>query len=147
MAYAKRKNARAMHVRIPGGTKKTIPATGKVILGVILVATIMVVVAILMAFFSDHERLAKNEFEALASNYYEDYFYEKITDAKALDKYKETGLSVLTLRQLVLHEPSLGGTENVEKYCDLNLSYAKIFPQEPYGKKDYRVEYKYVCDW
>lgn len=147
MAYAKRKNARAMHVRIPGGTKNTIPMAGKVILGVILIATIMVIGSILAAYFSDHERLAKNEFEALVSNYYEDYFYEKITDTKALDKYKETGLSVLTLRQLVLHEPSLGGTENIEKYCDLNLSYAKIFPQEPYGKKNYRVEYKYVCDW
>lgn len=147
MAYAKSKNARAMHVRIPASPKKTIPMTGKIILGVILIATIMVVVTVLIAYFSNPERLTKNEFGALASNYYEDYFYEKITDAKALEKYKETGLSVLTLRQLVLHEPSLGGTENVEKYCDLNLSYAKIFPQEPYGKKDYRVEYKYVCDW
>ena len=147
MAYAKSKNARTIHVRIPSGTKKSIPTTGKVILGVIFIATIMVATAVAIAFFSNPERLTKNELGALVSNYYENYFYEKITNAEVLDKYKDTGLSILTLRQLVLHEPRLGGTENVEKNCDLNLSYAKIFPQEPYGKKDYRVEYKYVCDW
>ena len=150
MVYAKNKkrvNARKLHSRTRSSIPKTESSAGKLILGVIGIATIIVVFSIIFSLLTSPEHLTKSEFNTLASKYYEDYLYENITDPSILEKYQKTGLSVVTLRQLILHEPSLGPSDNLKKYCDENQSYIKIYPEAPYKKSDYRVEFTYTCDW
>ena len=147
MAYGKKRsvNARTLH---HNNNRRTAKATlaGKTIVLVIVVAVLAVLVALLISFLRNPERVAKSELEDMAKNYYENSFYAKLTDKDVLENYKVSGLPDLTARQLILHDISKP-SEVFEKYCDKDTTRVKIFPEEPYGKTDYRIEYKYNCEY
>ena len=137
----------------PNGAKRTI-------LVVIGLTILMVILATFNAFFFTPERIAKDEVSALVNNYYEKSVYENIIKAnesdinsgrKTLDdimkKYSELGFSRITFRQLILlsEESFPHAAAKISPYCDENRSYAVIYPDAPYGKSDYHVEYNYDC--
>ena len=132
----------------------------KVILGVIGVAILAVLVALLSMFMSDPERSIKSKIDTMASDYYENYLYKNLAESgiyindkeglkKTLAEYSETGLSSITLRQFLLYDNRKYGAdaEFLTKYCNENKTYVKFFPEPPYEKNSYRAEFNYSCNF
>ena len=142
------KSARALHSRVrPEASPSFSAIAGKITLAIIVISTLLVIFTIITHYIFSPERLAKSEISTLAKEYYEDIFYPKITDRSVLETYKASGLPRLTLRQLVLHTPALSPAKHAEEYCDINSTIIRIYPDPPYGKSDYHVEYTYACEF
>ena len=129
----------------------------KIIITIILVSMIVILIAVLISFLFKPENLVKSKISNLSSNYYENYLYDGLNDSanfsgdykSTLEKYKDTGLTYITLRQLILHnkEENASTGEYIKEYCDEEKTTIKFFPEEPYGKTNYHIEYHYVCNF
>ncbi len=129
-----------------------------IILAVIGLAGLMVIMATFSAFYFTPEKVVKNEIESIVKEYYENAIYENIikSDSIASGKkslsdvmklYSEKGFSRIFLRQLLLvnSEKHQNAISIIKKYCDENLTSIVIYPDAPYGKSDYHIEYEYSC--
>lgn len=129
----------------------------KIIIAIILTSMIVIVIAILTSFLFKPENLVKSKISNLSSAYYENYLYDGLSDSNnfsgdyksTLEKYKDTGLAYITLRQLILHDQEKNAStgDYIKDYCDEEKTTIKFFPEEPYGKTNYHVEYHYVCNF
>ena len=125
----------------------------KSILAIIILATLTVILTILLSYFTNPERIVKSKIPAIATDYYENYFYPEITadSTKPLDeimsRYVTTGFARVTLRQLLLFdgERHAEAAAVLATYCDTNDTFVQFFPESPFGKTDYRVDYHYSC--
>lgn len=119
------------------------------ILTIIIFVTLIVVGFSIFNLIATPEFLVKHRIENIAKDYYENYFYDSVPDHEALDLYKDTGLARISLRQLLLYSDKKHATslEFFEKYCDLEKTYIKIFPENPYERINYRVDYTYSCNF
>lgn len=136
-------------------SRKSFLVIRRVILTVIALAMMVVVLALLTAIFNKPEAVIKSKIEAIATDYYENYYYEKILDntpsdmtmSEAMERYLKRGFPVVSLRQLMLFDSRRHADAEAElyKYCDPDETTIQIYPAEPFGVKDYRVEYKYAC--
>ena len=127
-----------------------------IVIGV-MVSVLMVGVSLAATVYFNPERLAKQKFEWLAKDYYENYYYEKLMEGidpalkeEKLAMYAETGLQPVLLRQLLLYQNGKysdmkGYFEKEGFVCDKNKTSAQFFPVEPYGRTDYTVKYNYSC--
>ena len=124
---------------------------------VIILATILVFIAVICSVLLNPERQVKLKFEALATNYYENIFYNDLITSddfsgnpqQALEKYAGTGLAPITLRQLILHDDTAAkdAADYLLKYCDENETRVIFFPEPSYSKTSYRAEYIYACNF
>lgn len=142
------------YVSLPYQQNKNRPSRPKFVRGfilcVILSMIVIVIISVVCLVVFNPERQVKSKINSLAATYYEDYFYPKITKdpATVLKKYENTGLSQVTLRQL-LFDPS-GSTKKsgyILAHCDENKTYVKYYPEPPYSKTSYRTEINYSCDF
>ncbi|MBQ3296266.1 hypothetical protein IJG95_00955 [Candidatus Saccharibacteria bacterium] len=138
------------------------------ILTVIILAMLTVLAYTIFTIIATPEFLVKRKIESLTSDYYENYFYPKILENNSLkkddvldpasaeshlssimEKYLDTGFSRITLNQLFLYDnrKNYAAASSISKYCDLNKTTIKIFPESPYTVKSYRVDYKYSCNF
>ncbi len=123
------------------------------ILGVILASMLVVIIGVIVLVFAKPERQVVKKIEALASEYYEKSIYGSMrksnpsTFKKSLERYADTGFSPVALRRLLLFKSTSATKESkyLTKYCDDNNTYVVYYPTEPYGEKNYRVEYHYTC--
>ena len=93
----------------------------------------------------------------LAKTYYEEFIYEGIKNASAnedevakkMDRYVESGFAPVNLRQLMLYkrEQTKKDADYIRRYCDENKTSVKFYPEKPYGKEDYRIEFRYSCEF
>ena len=139
--------------------KAPTPVEKKITFGCLIVLIIVVIVSLFVGFFFNPERVAERKLAALAKDYYENYFYENFSEtierddkAEAFKKYEETGFAPVYLRQLLLFDNERNAS--FEKYfkndrysCDRSKTKVQFFPVEPYGKKDYTVEYTFSCNY
>jgi len=146
MAYAKNTNRKKFH---PAKT----PAQ-KVILTVIILAIIAVFASLVCIPILSPENQTKSKISHFATNYYENYFYPKIFSgnknmAEVLGRYTNTGFSRISLRQIFLSNPEISDTDIdfLVRYCDENSTTIQFFPEAPYDKTSYRVEYTYSCSF
>ncbi|MBR3257312.1 hypothetical protein IKG02_03460 [Candidatus Saccharibacteria bacterium] len=137
--------------------KKSSDTTRKVIIAGIVVSSAMVILSIVVSVFFNDEAIAHRKFNQLVREYYEDYFYDKMMETieddlveKKLAKFAQSGVQPVTLRQVLLYQN--GKNSEYKKYfdtgafyCDKNNTEAIIYPEEPFGKKDYHIEFKYSC--
>ena len=140
-------------------TLRPTTATGKIMLGVIAMAFIVVVVAVVCAFLFTTERMVKARLDGIARDYYENYFYEKMVSSDkyaeiddmdaAMAKYVETGFARVELRQMVLGnaKTSEGDVDYVLRHCDENTTAVVFYPESPYGRESYHMEFTYDCDF
>ncbi len=155
MAYAKNKYSSKMHAhrtRFLSSREKT-PAQ-KITLAIIISATILVIISVLCIFILDNERIAKSKISSLASEYYENYFYpsmsiEKDELADVMSDFLETGFNNVNLRQLILAtgKDHSADADFLRKYCDEKSTIIRFFPEPPFDKTSYHVEYSYSCDF
>ncbi len=163
------KKVRAKKPNLCFSTKNTSARTAKrTILTVIALAMLAVLGYTIFTIIATPEFLVKREINHLTSDYYENYFYPKIlknnsiegSDAtnpsfteshlsSVMEQYLETGFSRITLNQLFLYDnrKNYSLAAPIAKYCDLDKSFIKIFPESPYTAKNYRVEYNYSCNF
>ena len=132
--------------------------TRKIMIVLIVVMMATVVVFAIYKAINTPEKMTKDRIGDYARAYYEDYFYPKTKASTSSDKFEETmrnfaerGLDDgrVSLRQLMLHDGGHFSNELsvIADYCDLDKTFAEIYPTKPYGKTDYRVEYKYSCNF
>lgn len=116
-------------------------------LSVIILAMLVVILAVLFMSFTKPEKMVTQKMEEIATDYYENYFYDRIKDYNNLDSYVENGFSRVTLRQLLLFdsERHADAASLLNQYCDAEKTYIRIYPEEPFSKKDYRIDYNYAC--
>ena len=125
----------------------------------VIVSVAMVGVSVFVATYCNAEAVAHRKFEAMAREYYENYYYDKFLgtmteEAKQvkMEIYEKTGLQPVLLRQLLLYQN--GKNAGMKKFfdtegytCDRNVTSAKFYPVKPYGRTDYTVEYNYACSY
>ena len=123
----------------------------------IIVSTVMVGVSVFVAVHFNAEAVAHRKFEAMAREYYEDYYYDKFmaeidpeVKEERLKMYEVTGFQPVLLMQLLLYQNGKyssykGYFEKDGFSCDKNKTSAKFYPVAPYGKYDYTVKYDYSC--
>ncbi len=127
----------------------------RVVFGIVVVAMLAVILAVLAAIFNNPEALVTGKIEKITADYYENYFYTRIEDygttdkslAEIMERYVEAGFSRITLRQLLLFDSEryASSAAYITEYCDPETTYVKIYPEAPFTKSDYRVEYHYAC--
>lgn len=129
----------------------------KIMIGVVCAAMLMVVVAMICGIFFNNERMTKKKLDQMASEYYEGYIYENLIHGamskeeieNVMKRYVTKGFAPVNLRQLLLYDgrKNAKDAEFVKKFCDENETSVKFYPEEPYDKKAYRMEYRYGCEW
>lgn len=129
----------------------------KFILFLIPFTAIVILFSIICANIFSPENQVKSRLAALAADYYENAFYEKLIHSNnfsgdpetALRDYQDSGLPVISVRQLYLYNPTktTNDVSYLIKYCDENATTAKIYPEPPYSQSSYRVEYTYSCNF
>jgi len=128
-----------------------------IIIIVIILCMLSVITAVIYNLFSKPENIVKAKISEISSDYYENYLYknfnfEKYSSedfANFMQKYENVGLTTTTLRQLLLydHQKNADVAPLLEKYCDENTTFIKFYPEQPYSKTSYRVEYTYSCEF
>ena len=100
-----------------------------------------------MSLAFSEENVTKRKVEELARDYYENYYFEK--NEKDVSKRAEKGIGKISLRQLVLFDNGrhLDMSEELSEVCDTSATSVNIYPEAPYEKQNYRVEYNYSCNF
>ncbi len=120
----------------------------------ILACMALVTMSVIWGLYEIWDGKLKLETEKIATDYYETYFYPKLASSEKgakdfLEKYTESGLAPVPLRQLLLfdnarHQDSRPLYETEE--CNTNNSLVLFYPKSPFGKKDYRIDIKLSCE-
>ena len=126
----------------------------KTIFIIIVLAILTVFVALLYSLIFNTEHVTKSKISYLATNYYENYFYPNLSPhnkdmSDVLNRYTDTGLARISLRQLILSNQDLSqqDIDYFRKNCDENTTFVQFFPTEPFGSTDYRTEFTYSCSF
>lgn len=135
--------------------KKHYSLIQKMIIGIIIATSTIIIAALIILFFSNPERNVKNQISSLASDYYENYLYEKTISAnkntdpsEIFGDYEKSGLSTVYLRQLLYyktHDKKI--IDFLKEYCDENHTSVKFYPEPPYSKNSYRADFTYSCEF
>jgi hypothetical protein len=137
--------------------RKRSGSISRLVIILIIIASLAVAATMIYRNLYENKFFAEKKFEELSRNYYENSLYESFLLehdgedlGEAFSKYK-TGFKV-KLRQILNYE-FLEHDMNYRSYfdtdtysCDTNESYARFTAHEPYGKKDYDVEFKLICN-
>ena len=124
----------------------------KIIIPIAIVVLVLIVAGILTLINSKEykEKLITSELRTMTEEFYGYYYDENNVDKKAteyLAKFKDTGLGI-TLGDLKIYLESRTNkkydSKKLEK-CDVANTIVTVFPKSPYGKKDYRIEFKLSC--
>ncbi|MBR3116217.1 hypothetical protein IKF30_03275 [Candidatus Saccharibacteria bacterium] len=152
-----KKRTRSSYGRRVARKKYDITVVRRVVLWVIGLTIATVVVGVVVCLVWSNERVTKAKLDAMAKDYYEGYIYENLISGamsqdeinKTMERYEGWGFAPVNLRQLLSYDEQKNGkgAEFVKNYCDENDTSVKYYPEVPYDKKSYRLEYKYVCEW
>ncbi len=92
---------------------------------------------------------------SLAQAYYETYYYpdafgdnlDKATDF--LSRFAESGLSRVSLRQILLLTPGVTESEKtlLREKCNENATSVIYYPEAPYEQGSYHTEFHYSCNF
>lgn len=117
------------------------------ILTVIAFATLAVVGFMIFNLIATPEFLVKRKIESIVDDYYQNYFYDSVPEHDNLSYYTESGLSRLSLRQLLLYSDRKhqDSQDFFSRYCSLDKTSIKIYPEEPFSRNDYHANYTYSC--
>lgn len=139
---------------------KKIKINKKVVIMIISII-ILVIFASIILFFTlnkseDESLKLSSSLKDLGIDFYENFYYKQIgkTDnerKKFLEKYKDIGIKVSLdnlsrykkddmddiLKQFV--------NDKTKEECDRNSSMVIIYPKDPYGQKDYKIDSILAC--
>ena len=123
----------------------------------VIISALVLAVNIAMNEIYREDRVAERALAALAKDYYENYYYDRVKStssdpADALKKYTEIGIPSISLRQLLLVDnrrfaPYASSFKNSRYACNNEQTTIKIYPKEPFEKTDYEVKLNLSCSW
>ena len=129
----------------------------RVIVAVIVILVVVVGVALASVLLLNPKRLATNKIEEMAKEYYEEFTYDGLVEnvgtgdelREAMEKYTTRGFASVSLRQLLLYDnqKNLKDGGFLREMCDENTTSVKFYPEEPFDRHSYRIEYKLDCDF
>lgn len=158
-----RKTARTKHYYKPRPAEFSdycsSPLVKKIVIGVIFAVFLVTGIYVVYHFYLTNENVTKYRLSELASDYYENYFYEELTNSEAfkqngsletvMENYNKYGLPRIALKDLIVH-----GEQKTTPYagyltnrCDENDTFVKFYPDPPYEKTSYHFEYTYACNF
>lgn len=120
--------------------------------GVLLIITISAVIILILRANNrvKEETTLKLYLEEMGREFYEQK-YQPYTEETVLSKFTEVGIK-FDLRSLSRINPEQNAKKiesfvnsKTKEECDKDESMVIIYPQSPYGEKDYRVEVVLVC--
>lgn len=126
----------------------------KIVLCLMITSAALVIFALIAFAYFYSDAIVKNRLSMLAQTYYEDYYYNNLTDngtkTSVLESYSENGLPMVRLNQLLAFDGHKyadfeSDFVNSRYTCDLNNTTVKYYPVAPYGPQDYNVKYTYAC--
>lgn len=133
------------------------PLVKKIILTIIIIAMILVVSITTYSLIFTKENQIKWQFSKIATDYYENYYYQNLIKSssntediyKYLEDHHEKGLQNITLNILLSYDnQKISDHKNLlSENCDRNSTFIKIYPDPPYDKKSYHIEYTYSCGY
>ena len=150
---------RNIYISKSNSIQRSYPITKKIILGVILVATLIVFTVSIFALFFDKKNLTEFLINKIAADYYENYYYPNFSSTKgfkqakdldsAMEKYRNYGFAPVTLRQLLLYDNRKNAkyADPLKKYCNENYTVVKFYIDPPYGKSNYHYDITYSCNY
>ena len=124
------------------------------------ISIILIIIGLVISIFNGNMGVEKDEMtiylEKMGKEFYEDFYYKQIgqTDKERhefLEKYKDIGIKVnldsLSRYKKEDSEKILEEFVNskTEEACDKTNSMVVIYPKEPYGNEDYRIDAILVC--
>lgn len=126
-------------------------------------AVVVILIAVLCIVNGSNQSKLEARMKELAVDFYENFYYDSpSTEAKEkaefVKKYEKTGIKI-DLSNLSRYAGSKKGAKKelatsilsefknskTDKECDANQTKAIIYPQDPYGKKDYKLEIVLSC--
>ncbi len=125
-----------------------------VLFGIVMTSIIVITIALFSQLGDTPTQRAEKELKRLADDYYVLYLYPRLIGSKktaeeALKIYDDAGVPTVFLRQM-LH---FNDDENIESAvffenlkCNTNTTGVRYYPVEPYGPRDYTVDYIWHCD-
>ena len=131
---------------------KSSSITRTITIAIIILAMIIVVTFIILTIVFSKENIIKSEINDIATDYYENHLYEKYASPDGstnnLNKYEENGINHIPLRQLLYSNKDYKEkAESILKYCDENKTFIKYYPDSPFSKTSYHIEYTYSCNF
>lgn len=166
MAHEKNKNSNRLHAsrtriklsnlaQAKRTDRKIFDAARRTILTTIIATMLIVILAVLLTQFSSPERVVKQKITDIVADYYENYYYPQLVGTanqdtsldQIMSHYTKSGFARITLRQLLLfdNERYAKSADTITTYCDEDSTFVQIFPESPFGKSDYRIDYHYSC--
>lgn len=122
-----------------------------VVAGVLVIA----IVLIILLGANNQEKKLTSELESIGRNFYEEFYYSQIGSndeerASFLSKYSTIGIKVdleNLARTLDNKDEELAKFVNnkTKQSCHLTNSKVTIYPQDPYGKTDYKIDVTLDC--
>lgn len=129
----------------------------KIMISTIVILLIAATVMVVFTLTHRPEDEIKNLISKLSSNYYENYLYANFSQTASfkenpdtiMQKYEKYGFSSITLGQLLLYDNKKNQehTDFLKSHCDINKTTIKFYPESPYQKNNYHVDYTYSCDF
>ena len=129
----------------------------KTILLVILLCFIIVICLSIFSFLYKPEDHIKGTIENLSRDYYENYLYPSFNEINdfendpsvVMKKYEKHGFPTLSLRKLLLYDNRKNGkyADELTHYCDEDHTIIRFYPEAPYEKDNYRIDFTYSCEF
>lgn len=127
------------------------------LLSMIGVSAVAIVATLILSNIFDPVKRSEHELEKLADSYYIEYLYPRSLGKylnepeTVLKDYVSQGLPTILLRQLLLYNngknaSSIDAFSNSYYQCDANKTYVRFYPVEPYGPRDYTIQYSTACE-
>jgi len=131
--------------------------TIKMLLNVLFIVVAIIIAVVFIFFFKEKQKKEENKLynsmNVVVKDYYKDYYYRNIlnSDSNTAKKYNKTGIT-LTLRELAKYKVndedsilSLFKNYRTGANCDYDKTKIVIYPIEPYGNEDIRIDATIVC--
>lgn len=131
----------------------------KLIIAIISIVLVVIIIAVLVIFsikvFFNTERKLTKKITNMSKEYYANY-YDQLAEnrskediKKVLSKFTSIGIKI-NLENLSnfsegKYKKEVKEFKNGDKKCDTNNTKAIVYPQEPYGKNDYKIEIELDC--
>lgn len=136
--------------------KENIEKTNKIIKGVVLLIALLIVFVVIYLFSSGYfnkERKLTNSITNLGTNFYEDFYYKKISESgsdsqKFLEQFGDVGIIV----SLYNMEKNIGNDNESDikvlndAKCDKYKTTVTIYPKSPYKKDSYTMKANLECN-
>jgi hypothetical protein len=137
--------------------KEKKPINKKLIIGIAAGAVIIIVLVVLsITVFFNKERIITNKVKKMAYEYYSEYYYDSLKEGRKKEDFEKimakfSGIGFKISLDNIVNIKNGKYNEEVEslgskkKKCDKLNTRAIIYPEKPYGKKDYRIEVELDC--